>query len=159
MNYILFDGPVRKKLLPFTFTRPVAEIRFGILTMREKWELLLDSSVSVDTEMYLSEKYPAIVQDQYIMINAAIVPSKKMVEEVNSLSENQALYEEEILIAYFVSGDTDVDLDDFEAIQFSDEKILIIENVWDIFSKNHLAITLDFESSANIITIKYTMSN
>ncbi|HEX5743209.1 MAG TPA: putative sugar nucleotidyl transferase, partial [Flavobacteriaceae bacterium] len=38
MNYILFDGPYRNSLLPFTFTRPVADIRVGILTIREKWE-------------------------------------------------------------------------------------------------------------------------
>ncbi|HQX03888.1 MAG TPA: putative sugar nucleotidyl transferase, partial [Flavobacterium sp.] len=41
MNYILFDGPVRNALLPFTFTRPVADIRIGILTIREKWEKYL----------------------------------------------------------------------------------------------------------------------
>ena len=41
MNYILFDGTVRNALLPFTFTRPVADIRIGILTIREKWEMLL----------------------------------------------------------------------------------------------------------------------
>ncbi|MFN5772511.1 putative sugar nucleotidyl transferase, partial [Flavobacterium sp.] len=35
MNYILFDGPVRNALLPFTFTRPVCDIRIGILTIRE----------------------------------------------------------------------------------------------------------------------------
>ena len=38
MNYVLFDGEAHRKLLPFTFTRPVAEIRIGILTIREKWE-------------------------------------------------------------------------------------------------------------------------
>ena len=30
MNYILFDGTVRDALLPFTFTRPVADIRVGM---------------------------------------------------------------------------------------------------------------------------------
>ena len=36
MNYILFDGDVRNALLPFTYTKPVADIRIGILTIREK---------------------------------------------------------------------------------------------------------------------------
>lgn len=36
MNYILFDGTVRNALLPLTFTRPVAEIRVGILTNPRK---------------------------------------------------------------------------------------------------------------------------
>jgi hypothetical protein len=56
MNYILFDGSSRNRLLPFTFTRPVADIRIGILTIREKWELLLKSTTSTITEDYLAEK-------------------------------------------------------------------------------------------------------
>ncbi|MGB5236727.1 MAG: putative sugar nucleotidyl transferase, partial [Flavobacteriaceae bacterium] len=50
MNYILFDGQVRDSLLPFTFTRPVADIRIGILTIREKWETLLETVTSTKTE-------------------------------------------------------------------------------------------------------------
>ncbi|MFM7327828.1 MAG: putative sugar nucleotidyl transferase, partial [Bacteroidota bacterium] len=39
MNIILFDSPVvRLNLLPLTFTRPVAALRCGILTIAEKWE-------------------------------------------------------------------------------------------------------------------------
>ena len=57
MNYILFDGPARKKLLPFTYTRPVADLRIGILTIREKWEKHLGSTTSTITEEYLSDKF------------------------------------------------------------------------------------------------------
>ena len=57
MNYILFDGSVRNQLLPFTYTRPVADIRIGILTIREKWEKYLGFSTTTVTEDYLSEKY------------------------------------------------------------------------------------------------------
>ncbi len=39
MSCILYDDSVvRTNLLPFTFTRPVCEIRVGVLTIREKWE-------------------------------------------------------------------------------------------------------------------------
>ena len=54
MNYILFDGPSRNNLLPFTFTRPVADIRVGILTIREKWEKHLGFTTTTITEDYLS---------------------------------------------------------------------------------------------------------
>ena len=57
MNYILFDGPARNALLPFTFTRPLADIRIGILTIREKWETYLGFTTTTLTEDYLSEKY------------------------------------------------------------------------------------------------------
>ena len=55
MNYILYDGAVRNNLLPFTFTRPVADIRIGILTIREKWEKFLGATTTTITEEYLSE--------------------------------------------------------------------------------------------------------
>ncbi|MBK7183485.1 MAG: glucose-1-phosphate thymidylyltransferase, partial [Bacteroidetes bacterium] len=58
MNYILFDDAARTNLLPLTFTRPVADIRIGILTIREKWEKMLQTKTSSKTEDYLSKKYP-----------------------------------------------------------------------------------------------------
>jgi hypothetical protein len=54
MNYILYDGSARNALLPFTYTRPVADIRVGILTIREKWEKHLGSTTTTITEEYLS---------------------------------------------------------------------------------------------------------
>ena len=56
MNYILFDGDVRNALLPFTYTKPVADIRIGILTIREKWESYLGLTTTTITEEYLEEK-------------------------------------------------------------------------------------------------------
>ena len=55
MNYILFDGPSRNKLLPLTFTKPVADLRLGILTIRGKWEMHLGNTTSTVTEEYLSD--------------------------------------------------------------------------------------------------------
>ncbi|HRN99240.1 MAG TPA: putative sugar nucleotidyl transferase, partial [Flavobacterium sp.] len=69
MNYILFDGPSRNALLPFTFTRPVAEIRIGILTIREKWERYLGVTTTTLTEDYLSGKYPMVELEENVMIN------------------------------------------------------------------------------------------
>ena len=69
MNYILFDGSVRNQLLPFTYTRPVADIRVGILTIREKWEKMLGFTTSTITEDYLIDKFPMIEMEQNIFIN------------------------------------------------------------------------------------------
>ena len=57
-NYILFDDRHRDHLLPFTFIRPVAEIRIGILTIREKWEKWTGQDFHGITQDYLREKYP-----------------------------------------------------------------------------------------------------
>ena len=58
MHFILFDGDRRESLLPLTYTRPVADIRTGILTLREKWERRLQRPVGVLTEDYLQKEIP-----------------------------------------------------------------------------------------------------
>ena len=52
-HIVLFDGPSREDLLPLTFTRPVCDLRIGILTIREKWEHHFSGTVSVLTQDYL----------------------------------------------------------------------------------------------------------
>jgi len=145
MNYILFDGPSRNNLLPFTFTRPVAEIRVGILTIREKWEKHLGFTTTTLTEEYLSEKYPMVEMDSNVMINASYLPNKELVAIIKNLEENQAVFKDEDVIAFF-SKDTqdEVNFDTYEAIEF-DAELIKIEQTWDIFSKNGEAIQEDFE--------------
>ncbi|MBM3403859.1 MAG: glucose-1-phosphate thymidylyltransferase, partial [Bacteroidetes bacterium] len=71
MNYILFeDSLTRAQLLPLTFVRPIAEIRMGLLTIREKWEKFLKEPTSILTENYLSAKYPIHKQGNNILINS-----------------------------------------------------------------------------------------
>ena len=143
MNYILFDGSVRDQLLPFTFTRPVADIRIGILTIREKWELLLGFTTTTVTEDYLSEKWPMVELEKNILINASFIPSENLANLVKGLSENQALFYEDEPIAFFSEEDQEIDFDTFEIIQYTHDDVLRMEHTWDIFSKNHEAIERD----------------
>ncbi len=145
MNYILFDGPSRNNLLPFTYTRPVAEIRIGILTIREKWEAFLGFTTTTITEDYLSEKYPMVEMEENIMINSSYLPNYEIIELVKGLEENQAIFKEEDVIAFYTKDTQEnIDFDDYEAIEFNDD-IIKIENTWDIFSKNGDALLEDFE--------------
>ncbi|RYH72881.1 glucose-1-phosphate thymidylyltransferase [Flavobacteriaceae bacterium 144Ye] len=145
MNYILFDGPCRNSLLPFTYTRPVADIRVGILTIREKWEMYLGYTTTTLTEDYLSNKYPMVEMDENVMINASYVPNFELAEMVKSLEENQAIFKDEDVIAFFTKDtQDDVDFETYEAIEFNAE-VIKIEHTWDIFSKNGNAIAEDFE--------------
>lgn len=145
MNYILFDGPSRNNLLPFTFTRPVADIRVGILTIREKWERLLGFTTTTITEDYLSDKYPMVEMDENVLINSSFLPNAELAEMVKSLEENQAIFKNEDVIAFYTkNAQDDIDFDSFEAIEYNDE-VLKIEHTWDIFSKNGQAIEDDFE--------------
>jgi len=145
MNYILFDGPSRNNLLPFTYTRPVADIRVGILTIREKWELYLKTTTTTITEDYLSEKYPMVELEENIMINGSFLPTVELVELIKNLKKNQAIFKDEDVIAFFSEdGQENIDFDKYDAIEYNDV-IIKIEHTWDIFSKNGEAIKEDFE--------------
>lgn len=145
MNYILFDGPVRNALLPFTFTRPVADIRVGILTIREKWEKYLGNTTTTITEEYLSEKYPMVEMASNVLINASFLPNKELVALIEELNENEAVFYGEDIIAFY-STDTqeEIDFSTFKHIEY-EGNLLRIENTWDIFSKNGEAIQADFD--------------
>lgn len=144
MNYILFDGPYRNNLLPFTYTRPVADIRVGILTIRQKWESYLEYTTTTVTEDYLADKFPMVEMAENIMINASFLPNAEVVALVKNLSPNQALFKDEDVIAFFAKeGEEVTDFSAFEAIDFGGD-IIKIEHTWDIFSKNGDAIEEDF---------------
>ncbi|TRW24794.1 glucose-1-phosphate thymidylyltransferase [Flavobacterium zepuense] len=145
MNYILFDGPVRNALLPFTFTRPVADIRIGILTIREKWEKYLGYTTTTVTEEYLTDKYPMVEMEENVLINAAYLPNEVLAEMVMALEENQAIFSgDEVVAFYSKENQEEVDFDTYEIIEYNEEG-LKVEHVWDIFKKNDAALREDFE--------------
>lgn len=145
MNYILFDGPARNALLPFTFTRPVADILIGIMTIRQKWEMHLGSTTTTLTEEYLSEKYPMVELEENVMINASFIPNPVLVEMIYNLEPNQAIFKGDEVIAFYTQeNQEDVDFDSYEVFEYEGE-CLTVMNTWDIFSKNDVSIREDFE--------------
>lgn len=148
MNYILFDGNYRNNLLPLTYTKPVAEIRIGILTIREKWEKRLGATTSTLTEEYLEGKFPMVEMEHNIMINASFLPSEHLIETVLNLKVNEAIFREDEIVAFYTSDSNDeVDFDSYTIIDY-DKALIQIKNTWDIFSFNGKALNDDF----NLIT-------
>ena len=149
MNYILFDDNTRNNLLPLTFTRPIAEIRIGILTIREKWEKFLAEKASTKTEEYLSKKFPTefTIDADNIWINGGVCPNEKLIEELKTLEPQQVLVSGSIVIAANTGNEKSFDylsIDSYTKFE-SHAMAMKIENPWDIFSKNGDAIKSDFE--------------
>ena len=145
MNYILFDGAVRNALLPFTYTKPVADLRIGILTIREKWEKHLNLTTTTITEEYLEEKYPMVELEENVLINASFCPTNELVEKVKSLSTNEAIFKGEEVIAFYTSdSQEEVNFDTYKQIEF-EEDLIQVKNTWDIFALNAEAIQQDFD--------------
>lgn len=85
-NIVLFDSsPLREQLMPFTYTRPIAAIRCGVFTLKEKWERWLQASASYCTEDYLSSLYPSHFTEDNLYINGALCPDERLIEAVQQL--------------------------------------------------------------------------
>ncbi len=149
MNYILFDGKVRNALLPFTFTRPVADIRMGILTVREKWETYLDTQISSKTEDYLTTKFPLKIEAENVMIDASFLPTKELADLVSELGPGEAIFIDSEPVAYYTHNpEEEIDLQTYTIKNYVGD-YLRIRNTWDIFSRNGEALEADFELITN----------
>ena len=149
MNYILFDDKSWKNLLPLTFTRPVCEIRTGILTIKEKWEKYLNQRVSYKTQDYLSEKFPQSVNAENILINGSVIPDEKLIEKINNLELNKALVSDGKILAVRLNQDqvNNFSADDKERFltENYENDFVKIEWPWDIFRLNDATLKSDYE--------------
>ena len=142
MNIVLFDGEERENLLPLTFTKPVASLRMGVLTFTERWEKLLNTTVSYETVPYLAEKFPIRLQSENIFINPSFFPSKKLVETVKSLAVGQSIvYNDKLVAVKTLENEPTITVD---SIIF-EEELIHIQHSWDLFTYNFQAIEFDFE--------------
>ena len=146
MNYILFDSFRRDNLLPFVYTRPVADIRIGILTIREKWEMMLGAETSTLTEDYLGNKYPLVKTADNILINGSVLPTKQLIARITKLKSGETLAKDDAILAMRLSAEEIDKLEENEDLieHLFDGDFLKINNSWDIFSLNAQAIQDDF---------------
>lgn len=144
MNYILFDAS-RNSLLPLTYTRPVCDIRIGILTIREKWEKYLGEKTSTITEDYLSVKYPTLQSEEMMLINGSICPTLKLVEAIKGLKIGQALVSGNNVVAIYKTREQFLSEEDSTQEIEVCEDFIKITNPWDIFALNDKALRDDFQ--------------
>lgn len=146
MNYILFDGAFREQLLPFTFTRPIADIRIGILTLREKWSRLLGATTSSLTAPYLAAKFPLKLTEDNLLICASVIPTPALVEAIHDLEQDEALMYKERIIALRTTADKAVGFERLEWRHKSCNTALDeLQHSWEIFSKNEACLKADFD--------------
>jgi UDP-N-acetylglucosamine diphosphorylase/glucosamine-1-phosphate N-acetyltransferase len=145
MNLILFDNPtIRQNLLPFTFTRPVAAIRTGILTIAEKWEKHFATTVSFSTEAYLSKKFLLTHTSDNLWINGALCPDANVVATIRQLKMGDALLKDAMILAVRTADDEVPEVIVGKVTEYS-SAITLIDQVWKIFQHNGAQLRADFE--------------
>ena len=151
VNIILFDDEQREYLLPLSYTKPVAELRMGILKIREKWELMLNGKASFITQSYLDDKYPIEITNENFVINGSVLPSPQLVTLINQLEFNEALLQDGNLIAAKLSESqfdllmNNEEIEELQGFEVGDTPFVKINHLWDIFKYNDIAIQNDFE--------------
>jgi UDP-N-acetylglucosamine diphosphorylase/glucosamine-1-phosphate N-acetyltransferase len=165
MNLIFFDDPEHVvSLRPFTFTRPICDIRMGILTLRGKWHRHLQIKNSSNyTEPHLEGKYPLHIKGENLCINSSIIPDADLVEAVKKLSTNQMLFSNDIFIAGIFTDQLKADFDEcnmerFEKIPYFGE-FQMLKNTWDIFSMCGKEIEKDFASLVPVMDFNRDISD
>jgi len=151
-NIILFDSEIRTHLLPFTFLRPVSELRIGMMTIREKWQLEFSQAhFSHITADHLEPKYPITIADDNILINSALLPDAKVVVLLKGLGLNQAILSGEELIAarldraQFDRLIKQNELEELEGVVLAPEKLTLISSLQHLLEHNSDEILNDLE--------------
>jgi len=138
MTIILFDNK-REDFYPLSLTRPIAEFRLGVLTIKEKWESYFDS-VSTFSNDYLAEKFNTKkIKEDNIWINSQLLPSKDIVTEIKSLRVGEVLKKESIILAFRNSEFSSDELNNVE----SNSDFSFLSSISDIFSLNGEEIIAD----------------
>lgn len=153
-NIILFDDESREQMLPLSYTRPVAELRTGIFTIRQRWEILLKGRASYITSDYLIERYPMHLEDDNIVINGAIMPNDRIVRLIEQLEPNEALMDDGNLIAARLNRQQfelllrDEAIEEISGLELADTPFIHLSYPWDLFLYLRAMIEYDF----NLIT-------
>jgi len=145
MTINLFDDKSWHSLRPLTFTRPVADLRIGILTIAEKWAKVLDAQFGFLTQDYLSVKYPSVKANLYI--NGAICPDVSLIDAVTNLKPDEVLVKDGLVIAYHTE---EINLNNLTALtNFKNVNYLSsfthIQYPEDLFKNNNVELIKDFE--------------
>mgnify|MGYP000394858189 CR=1 FL=1 len=76
----LHDNDKHLTFAPLTLTRPVGNLRIGILTNDARWKALVPNlEVAYATEDYLNDKFPS--KSGAITVNACVLPNASLSEQ------------------------------------------------------------------------------
>ena len=145
MSVVLFDPPGRESLHPLNQLKAIAGLRMGLLTIKERWELLFQEELFLSTADFLQPLYPSIPEGDHMWINATLLPGKSLLEAIKRLKQREVLLHEGMVVA--ANGFSSCKLSDwlsFTAISFT-EPVKLIRYPWQLFQWNAELIRYDFD--------------
>lgn len=147
MSLILFDPAKRESLFPLTSTKAFASLRFGILSISERWQWKTKQEIFVHTAPYLQPLYAVPADGAHYWVNAAVMPDDTLIERIMDLAPEHCLCDENGLIA----AKTNLAFGDFQAnpAQFQQchhyQMVKRLQHPWEIMLWNDSMIREDFK--------------
>lgn len=145
MQLVFSDAQYWEDFLPLTFTRPVAEMRCGILTFSERWQKILETTeVSWFTEMYLQQKFREPEKKESLFLVTNFLPTETVIQQIKDLKQGEALVYEDELVAAKINMEG-FSLNQIEKMTDIKEELVFFKKPTDLFTYNKEAIDFDFE--------------
>ncbi len=153
MPLILFDNKNRINFSPLSLTKAIADFHFGIVSIKERWELVLNDNAFVHTDGYLQALYPSVPEGLYSWIDAAILPTETIIQQISKLVDGQVLVDKKGIVA----GKSSKPFTHFNATQITPffNELISIETVdkfefpWELMQLNDAMIRKDFKLVTN----------
>ena len=145
MQLVFSDAQYWGDFLPLTFTRPVAELRIGILTFQERWKKLLEiEDIAFLTEDYLQEKFKKPESKESLLIVPNFLPTESVLEQIKKIKQGEALiYQNEVIAAKL--NMRDFSLSQITKMTDVEGELLFVKSPSDIFTYNQQFLDYDFE--------------
>jgi UDP-N-acetylglucosamine diphosphorylase/glucosamine-1-phosphate N-acetyltransferase len=147
MNIILFDTEARKQLFPLTLTRAIADLRMGILTIKERWEKMSGANVYVLTDSYLQPLYPTADSGDCIFIDARVIPNGDLIESILGLQVGEAIEDEKEFIAGRIITESMPSIKNISSVLDNARRVSVVKRLlfpFEMFQRNAELLELDF---------------
>lgn len=156
MQYILFEDSTRYALQPFTFLRPIYQLRMGLYTFEERWVKTLNQQIHSSCVRYLQSLFQSNWRaTESIWINGGTFPEAELLTMMKELAPNTYLLNqnEKVLAARFYPSKLPTDFSGVISIALLEEiglnplkvnlDIFSPSSLSDLFRRNGEAIRKD----------------
>lgn len=154
-----FEDDFLENFHPLTLTRPVYDLRVGILTLGEKWLHALSilhrkptGTLRNHLKGVFEEFTVSDPTETALWINPRFIPSDSLAESLKKLKENEGIITDSQLIAAHVSYENHqkwsqlgINLDDISQKELDIDDLTILKNSWELFQVNGNQIISDVE--------------
>jgi UDP-N-acetylglucosamine diphosphorylase/glucosamine-1-phosphate N-acetyltransferase len=140
MQIVLFEDKHWSNFLPLVYTRPVGELRMGMMTMAQRYAHLMNTEVVHDTRLPLRALFTAAHAQKQLHVNARLFPTTSLLNELKSMQPGDTLKKEGVTLARCI----DTMQEQTERVEESKADLQWIERITDLFALNAMAMEFDF---------------